>query len=90
MSRYQERLTECLEYKKFLDDLTPSDWLEEQKQVKRQRQMQRKKVKWESLMREWQDRKARAEAELAEKEKAIKEKAEREGRSLKAIKDLLV
>eukprot|EP00736_Rhodelphis_marinus_P011866 Rmarinus@m.10502 len=31
MSKYEEQLEECREYKNFLDSLTPTDWFEEQK-----------------------------------------------------------
>eukprot|EP01027_Heterolobosea_sp_BB2_P005804 GEZU01008831.1.p1 GENE.GEZU01008831.1~~GEZU01008831.1.p1 ORF type:complete len:442 (-),score=201.30 GEZU01008831.1:138-1463(-) len=52
MSKYEEQLEDCRKYKKFLDDLTPPEWLEEQERKRVQRREQRKKEREERLKAE--------------------------------------
>ena len=50
MSKLKEQLEDCLEYKAFLDNLTPPDYIEEQKKSKAKRKQDRLQTKYLNKM----------------------------------------
>jgi hypothetical protein len=63
LSKAEDRLYNCAQYKKFLDELTPQEWIDEQMAIKRKRQEERRKARRAQAQAEA----AAAEAELAER-----------------------
>ena len=81
MSKLNESLEDCLKYKKFLDDLTPPEFFQKQKDIKRARQVERRDKRRAQKTAEWEEQKGRIEVAFEEEEKAREEQARREGRS---------
>ena len=79
MSKYKEQLEDCERYKKFLDELTPPEYFEEQYQLKLDRAKERREAAHAEKIAEWEQACSLAEAEFAEKEAAEKARAEAEG-----------
>lgn len=87
LNKFEEQLDDCRKYKEFLDNITPSEWFEQQAK----KQQQRKEVR----LQEWQvaceDVKKRKEAAAAAKQKAesdyanarTQQEAERAERAIK-------
>lgn len=83
MSKLTEQLQDCLQYKAFLDELTPSEYEAEQLDIKRQRQMQRLQKRKEKILGEWEVQKARALAEIEERERMEKDRPEKDAKPSK-------
>ena len=81
MSKLKEQLEDCLQYKKFLDDLTPPEYYDEQRAIKKERQTNRLLERKAKKMREWETKKARAIATAEKKDKMEREKMEKEGKN---------
>ena len=81
MSKLNESLEDCLKYKKFLDDLTPPEFFQKQKDIKRARQVERRDKRRALKTAEWEEQKGRIEVAFEQEEKAREEQARREGRS---------
>lgn len=79
-SKLQEQLNACLEYKEFLDGLTPPEWVEEQKRLKAQRQADRRRMRFERELAAWEAIRAEKEEEVKRKEEEARKRAQREGR----------
>jgi len=85
MSKFEEQLEDCRKYKHFLDKLTPVEWFEEQKELKRrlkeskrrERRAERKKVA---------EAKAATEAAAAARA-AFEEEAKKRGRRTRREKE---
>ncbi len=63
MSKHKEALEDCLKYKDFLDKLTPPEWFEEQKVMKRGRQEERRQKRISKRKDEWEAEKKRIHTE---------------------------
>jgi len=85
-SKLKEQLEDCLKHKEFLDNLTPPEFFEEQKSIKRQRQEDRLRQRRDKRLQEWEEACAKARAEAEAKERAERERLEREGRVKKKDK----
>uniref|UniRef100_A0A7S2PSX9 DUF4200 domain-containing protein n=1 Tax=Leptocylindrus danicus TaxID=163516 RepID=A0A7S2PSX9_9STRA len=48
-------LEDCIRYKSFLDELTPNEWFEEQKEEKRKRQAERRRQRIKKRKDKWRD-----------------------------------
>lgn len=83
MSKLTEQLQDCLQYKAFLDELTPPEYEAEQLDTKRQRQMQRLQRRKEKILGEWEVQKARALAEIEERERIEKDRPEKDAKTSK-------
>jgi AraC-like DNA-binding protein len=70
INKYKDNLEECLQYKAFLDQLTPKSWVEQQMKSKRERQRQRRRSRVERRRQEW---KKEQEEKLASEQKALEE-----------------
>ncbi|KAF1332128.1 hypothetical protein FI667_g3987, partial [Globisporangium splendens] len=81
MSKLTEQLQDCLQYKAFLDELTPPEYEAEQLDTKRQRQMQRLQKRKDKIMAEWEIQKARALVEIEEREEIEKDRLEKDTKS---------
>jgi hypothetical protein len=80
MSKQEEQLLDCIKHKKFLDNLTPGEWFEECKAVKKRRQMDRLKQRQDQKLKEWEESCNKARAEAESKERAERERLEKEGK----------
>ena len=86
LNKYEEQLEDCRKYKAFLDSLTPDEWFEEQKELRKERRRQREEgvlAEREAAIRARAERELEATAnageELGEDERAERlEKAEAE------------
>jgi hypothetical protein len=78
MSKLTEQLQDCLQYKAFLDELTPPEYEAEQKEKKRQRQLQRLQRRKDKVMAEWEAQRAKAVAEMEERERLEREKPDKD------------
>jgi len=85
-SKLKEQLEDCLKHKEFLDSLTPPEFFEEQKAIKRQRQEDRLQQRRNFALKKWEEACAKARAEAEAKERAERERLEREGRVKKKDK----
>jgi len=76
-TKYAESLDECQSYKKFLDDLTPQEWIKEQYELHEKENQQKRQARKEARQqaREIQDR--QAEDELKAEIEAMRAKAPR-------------
>uniref|UniRef100_K3WPK6 DUF4200 domain-containing protein n=1 Tax=Globisporangium ultimum (strain ATCC 200006 / CBS 805.95 / DAOM BR144) TaxID=431595 RepID=K3WPK6_GLOUD len=81
MSKLTEQLQDCLQYKAFLDELTPPEYEVEQLDTKRQRQMQRLQKRKDKILAEWEVQKVRTLAEIEEREKIEKDRPEKDTKS---------
>lgn len=73
MSKLTEQLQDCMQYKAFLDELTPPEYEAEQLETKRQRQLQRLQRRKDKIVAEWEVQRARALAEIDERERPERE-----------------
>eukprot|EP00753_Platysulcus_tardus_P015583 PLAT5103.1.p1 GENE.PLAT5103.1~~PLAT5103.1.p1 ORF type:complete len:597 (-),score=356.24 PLAT5103.1:111-1901(-) len=80
-AKLAEQLDDCIMYREFLDKLTPADWFEEQRKLKRERQEARRVASFEAKLAAWEEAKAKAAQDALDAEAAEREAAEREGRS---------
>jgi len=71
ISKHKEQKEECIKYKEFLDKLTPHEWKEQQKKIKKSRRKKRQDDWVETKMQE-------NAAKIAEELAAEEEKMERE------------
>lgn len=78
MSKLTEQLQDCLQYKAFLDELTPPEYEAEQKEKKRQRQLLRLQKRKDKIIAEWEAQRAKAMAEMEERERLERDKPEKE------------
>ncbi|DBA02924.1 TPA: hypothetical protein N0F65_005951 [Lagenidium giganteum] len=83
MSKLTEQLQDCLQYKAFLDELTPQEWDAEQVEKKRQRQNERLQKRKDKIIAEWEVQKAKALAEIEERERLERERAEKDPKGKK-------
>jgi len=60
MSKLKEQLEDCLQYKAFLDELTPQEWIEKQKRKIHCRNMRRRRVFKTQKLRKYEEAKAAA------------------------------
>ncbi|KAE8900967.1 Cilia- and flagella-associated protein [Phytophthora fragariae] len=90
MSKLSEQLQDCLQYKAFLDELTPQEYEMEQRDKKRARQMARLQKRKDKILREWELQKAKALAEIEERERAEKERPDSKNGKKKADKTVKV
>lgn len=96
LNKYEEQLEDCRKYKAFLDSLTPSEWFEEQEELKAARRTQREEeilAERERAMRECAEDEEREEAASANArgmEYALgdEERAERQQRLEAAVADM--
>ena len=79
MNKYKEQLEDCERYKKFLDELTPPEYFEEQYNLKLQRAKEKREKVHSEQTAMWEQKCALIEADYAEKEAEEKRKAEAEG-----------
>jgi len=82
INKHKSGLEECLRFKSFLEELTPSEWVDEQADTKRKRQTERRRTRIEARQREWKQEQ-QEKLDLIEK---VKKEAEatsknRKGRS---------
>ncbi len=73
INKYRDNLDECLQYKKYLDQLTPKTWVEQQTGIKKERQLQRRKNRIEKRQAQW---KKEQEERIANEQKAMLEMKE--------------
>ncbi|KAG6623274.1 flagellar associated protein [Phytophthora cinnamomi] len=90
MSKLSEQLQDCLQYKAFLDELTPQEYEIEQRDKKRARQMARLQKRKDKILREWELQKAKALAEIEERERAEKERPDSKNGKKKVDKNVKV
>lgn len=83
MSKLTEQLQDCLQYKAFLDELTPPEYEAEQNDKKRQRQLQRLQRRKDKVMAEWEAQRAKAVAEMEERERLERDKPDKDGKNAK-------
>ncbi len=53
IDKYKDNLDECSQYKKFLDQLTPKSWIDQQSKIKRERQRKRRRERIIKRQQEW-------------------------------------
>ena len=53
ISKHKDTLDDCFKYKSFLDQLTPCDWVEKQKQIKKNRQKERRDARIKRRKDKW-------------------------------------
>jgi hypothetical protein len=80
MSKLKEQLDDCLKYKKFLDSLTPPEWFEQQREIKKKRQIERRRQRRIARTKAWEEKCQKIKQDHEVKEKAEKERLEKEGR----------
>jgi len=88
IGKHTEALEECLKYKEFLDQLTPPEWFEKQKNIKRERQVARRKRRIEKRVEEWKKEQKRKLDELEAKLEADRPKTGGRNRRNKREKEL--
>jgi len=86
MSKHKEALEDCLKYKDFLDSLTPPEFFEEQRHLKRQRQQQRREERIQRRLDDWQMEKERTRKEWDARIEADFEALVKQGKSKKAAR----
>jgi len=59
IAKYNEQLADCVKCKEFLDQLTPSDFVEASKKDKADRQMERRQKRYDQRVAEWEEEKRR-------------------------------
>lgn len=64
-------LDDCIRYKSFLDDLTPPEWFEEQKEAKRKRQADRRLRRIKKRKDKWREKRANIIKESGERDEII-------------------
>ena len=62
-AKNKDALADCLQYKEFLDKLTPTEWFDEQRETKKARQEARRQARIERHKLAWEDEKRRIIAE---------------------------
>lgn len=86
IDKYKDNLDECLQYKTFLDCLTPASWVQQEIEIKRERQRKRRNHRILQKQHQWKveqeeklalEQKARQEAIEIEKAKNPKRRARR-------------
>ncbi|TYZ57661.1 hypothetical protein PybrP1_012514 [[Pythium] brassicae (nom. inval.)] len=82
MSKLTEQLQDCLQYKAFLDELTPPEYDAEQLASKRQRQTQRLQKRKDMIVGEWEAQRAKALAEIEERERAERDRPEKDAKGV--------
>ncbi|CAM9608550.1 unnamed protein product [Ectocarpus sp. 13 AM-2016] len=80
MSKHREALEDCLRYKEFLDSLVPPEWFEEQNQIKRDRQEQRRQARIKQKKKSYEETKKKVLAEFVEEERRRDEALAKQGR----------
>ncbi|CAM9386911.1 unnamed protein product [Ectocarpus sp. 12 AP-2014] len=80
MSKHREALEDCLRYKEFLDSLVPPEWFEEQNQIKRDRQEQRRQARIKQKKKSYEEAKKKVLAEFVEEERRRDEALAKQGR----------
>jgi len=80
MSKLKEQLDDCLKYKEFLDSLTPPEWFEQQGEIKKKRQIERRRQRRIARTKAWEEKCQKIKVEHEAKEKQEKERLEKEGR----------
>jgi hypothetical protein len=80
MSKLSEQLQDCVQYKAFLDELTPPEYEAEQLETKRTRQKARLQKRKDKIIAEWEAQKARVLAEIEERERAERERPEKDAK----------
>ncbi|TMW55179.1 hypothetical protein Poli38472_013941 [Pythium oligandrum] len=78
MSKLSEQLQDCLQYKAFLDELTPPEYDIEQQEKKRKRQQNRLQKRKDKIIAEWEIQRAKALAEIEEREGQERERPEKD------------
>jgi len=68
MSKFEEQLDDCRRYKEFLDELTPEEWLQQQREAKAERRRARRQAERERLEKIAAEEAAAEEAALLEEE----------------------
>ena len=63
----------CEEYKKFLDNLTPSEYFAKQSAIKQDRQEKRRVARWEAKVKAWEKAKVEAEKKAEADAAAVEE-----------------
>lgn len=81
MSKLSEQLQDCLQYKAFLDELTPQEYEAEQLDRKRQRQRDRLQQRKDKVLVEWEYQRAKVQAEIDERERLEKDRPEKESKN---------
>lgn len=81
MSKLSEQLQDCLQYKAFLDELTPQEYEAEQMDKKRQRQHGRLQQRKDKILIEWEYQRAKVQAEIDERERLEKDRPEKESKN---------
>lgn len=87
MSKLKEQLEDCLKYKKFLDDLTPTEWFAHHEKMQRRRKKKRRQAYKDLKIREYEEEKQRLVA--AYEDAKHKEEARNASRSRGARKDVV-
>lgn len=82
-SKCEEALRDCLKYKEFLDQLTPPEWVRDQKEQKKRRQEERRVASFEHKRSEWESLRDHSFEQARRQEEEARKKALREGRVLK-------
>lgn len=75
INKHKDNLDECTQYKLFLDRLTPRSWVEQQLEVKRERQQKRRRDRIQKRQQEW---KVQQKEKMVQEQKARQEKIEYE------------
>lgn len=77
-SKLEEQLQLCLQYKAFLDELTPKEWFVERANARLQRRKRRMEQARDDKVKEWEDKKAKIQAQwegwLEEKKRDLEKK----------------
>eukprot|EP00941_MAST-03F_sp_MAST-3F-sp1_P005614 g5614.t1 len=73
VSKLKEQLDLCEEYKKFLDNLTPSEYFAKQSAIKQDRQEKRRVARWEAKVKAWEKAKVEAEKKAEADAAAVEE-----------------
>jgi hypothetical protein len=69
MNKHRESLEDCLRYKAFLHSLTPQSYIDQQAAIKRERQQERRKRRFEVNKKAWEvERRRISEAEALEQQ----------------------
>lgn len=85
INKHNDNLEECLQYKRFLDDLTPKIWVENHLRTKRERQEGRRRARVKKRQEVWKtEQEKRIEIEQRElEEKAKNERKKKSKRRLR-------
>uniref|UniRef100_A0A7S1CA91 DUF4200 domain-containing protein n=1 Tax=Bicosoecida sp. CB-2014 TaxID=1486930 RepID=A0A7S1CA91_9STRA len=87
-SKCEEALADCQRYKRFLDDLTPREYFEEQRAAKLRRQAERKRAGLDAKQAQWDAARVAAEEEWRRVQEEERLKAQREGRPIRKVSEL--